>query len=76
MRTLLINKVINYLFIKLPTEEKPLMLNILKSGITIEFLDFMNEKLNETDIENIFKSVNSDVREIFNYALIEKTNGN
>lgn len=75
MKTTVLNKLINYLYIKLPEDEKPQLLEVLKSGIDENFLEFVGEKLDEKDVKAIARSASEEFANIFNYSLIANTDG-
>lgn len=75
MKTVLFNKIINHLFLKLTEDQRQNMLEMLKMGVNESFLDFMNANLDEKDIDQILKSANVEYTQIFNQALISQTNG-
>lgn len=47
MKTVVFNKIINYLYLKLPDDKKANMLEMLKYGISNDFLTFMGEELDD-----------------------------
>lgn len=76
MKTVVFNKIINYLYLKLPDDKKANMLEMLKDGISNDFLVFMGEQLDDEDMKVIAQSSTEEVANIFNYALIANTDGN
>lgn len=75
MKTVVFNKIINYLYLKLPDDKKANMLEMLKDGISNDFLTFMGEELDDDDIMVIAQSSSEEFANIFNYALIANTDG-
>jgi len=76
MKTVVFNKIINYLYLKLPDDKKASMLEMLKDGISNDFLVFMGEQLDDEDMKVIAQSSSEEFANIFNYALIANTDGN
>ena len=75
MRTLLINKVINHLYIKSSDIDKKNLLDMLKRGINEEVLAYIFERLDKNDLKIIGNSLGQEFAEIVNYSLIKNTNG-
>jgi len=74
VKTVIINKMINFLYMKLSAEERVNMVEMLKNGINNEFLAFMENSLTESDQREIAEIVTAELREIYNSALIANTN--
>lgn len=74
VKTVIINKMINFLYMKLSAEERINMVEMLKNGINNEFLAFMENSLTDSDQREIAEIVTAELREIYNSALIANTN--
>lgn len=75
IRTVILNKLINYLYLASTGEEKKEILNLLKKGINNNFLYYAFEKLEEKDLQEIAGSAVYEVTEIFNNSIINITDG-
>lgn len=75
VKTVIINRMINFLYMKLSTKERVNMIEMLKNGISNEFVAFMEINLDEEDQAKIAENVSAELREIYNSALIANTNG-
>lgn len=74
VKTVIINKMINFLYMKLSAEDRQTMVEMLKHGINYEFVAFMENNLTEDDQKEIAEIVSAELREIYNSALIANTN--
>ncbi len=74
VKTVIINKMINFLYMKLSAEDRQTMVEMLKHGINYEFVAFMENNLTEDDQKEIAEIVSAELREIYNSALIAHTN--
>lgn len=74
VKTVIINKMINFLYMKLSAEERVNMVEMLKNGINNEFLAFMEINLTDDDQKKVAEIVSAELRDIYNSALIANTN--
>ncbi len=74
IKTVLFNKMITFLYEKLAVDQKKQMVEMLRSGITNEFLAFMENNLSNEDQMEIAEMVTLEITEIYNSTLIAQTN--
>lgn len=74
VKTVIVNKMINFLYMKLSDADRQKMVEILKNGISNEFVAFMEINLTQDDQKEIAEIVSAELKDIYNSSLIANTN--
>lgn len=75
LHSVILNKIINYLFMKLQNDERAQFLDVLKGKSGVSILEFAAKKPSEEEIKFISESVKNEVDEVYFRIINTDKNG-